>query len=609
MNTWILHKAQRYKYRKYAIRISLIAHVLMFLTIPFIFIQKQIQEIEDEVAVELIEELPRQVVQKKSPPKEKPPEPAPPKPEMPELEKITPQRKEVPLQKEVNVVQHKASLEIAKLPASAAAIEIEQPASQNIDVGTPILETQDLATDAQLEPTEDSILSPNVSSGVDIDKADITKRSGTGVRSPSKGTGDGIAAGVSKTGAAEGTNKIGTGTKNGSGTGNSGEGRGTGNGDGSDTFSSIIGELTDDIIASSGGLPVDVVFVIDASGSMQDNINAVAEHLGQMVDAYKASEIDYQLGLTHFNMVLNSQQNNIQVFQLTRDLKTYKRRLYEIRVSGDENALDAIHQTVDQMQFRTNTVKHLIVVTDEPFTTLQRHTTVDTIIQLCQIKEVYINVLGENLAEHKRLATETGGTWHAVPQDKKRTFTSRIQTNPLTIGNTILADAANMPIDVILFIDSSKSMENRVNYITQQIELWIRNWDNARIDYRLGVVRFRIKQSLNIVNVFKPPQTQEKLHAILRLPCSDDENLLHAVKDGIKRLTLRPNAKTHFILITDEPGNPKEHIDGTIGLLNDMSVTVHVLGATDTFQQQVAAQTGGVYVKMPNAHNINSGGE
>lgn len=156
MNKWILHKAQRYKYRKYALRISLIAHVVMFLTIPFIFIQQQIQEMEDEIAVDLIEELPRQVVQKKPPPipKEKPPEPAPepPKPKMPELEEITPQRKEVTLQKEVNVVQHKSSLEIAKLPASAAAVEIEQPASQNIDVDTPILETQDLATDAQLEP-------------------------------------------------------------------------------------------------------------------------------------------------------------------------------------------------------------------------------------------------------------------------------------------------------------------------------------------------------------------------------------------------------------------------------------------------------------------------
>lgn len=299
MHRWIQHKVLRAKYRKYAIRISAVAHVIALILFSVFFIKTEIQEIEDKIQVELIEEPPRQVVKKK-------PTPMPKKePEMPELEQIKPQRKEVTLQKAVDVVQQKSSLEIAKMSASAAAVDIERHTSQNIDVDTPILETPDLATDAQLELTEDAILSPNVSGGVDIDKTGISKRNDTGVRNPSKGTSEGIAARVGKTGA---------GKKNGSGTGNSGEGQGNGNG--SDTFSSIIAELTDDIIASSGGLPIDVVFVVDASGSMQDNINAVAEHLAQMTDAYKASEIDYRLGLTHFNMALNSQQNNIQVFQL-----------------------------------------------------------------------------------------------------------------------------------------------------------------------------------------------------------------------------------------------------------------------------------------------------
>ena len=251
-----------------------------------------------------------------------------------------------------------------------------------------------------------------------------------------------------------------------------------------------IGELTDDIIASSGGRPIDVVFVVDASGSMQDNINAVAEHLGQMVDAYKASEIDYQLGLTHFNMAMGGtpQQNNIHVFQLTRNLSTYKRTLYAIIPTGDENALDAINQTVGQLRFRTNTVKHLILVTDEPFTSLQGHTA-DTIIKLCQRNELYVNVLGLNMPDHKRLATETGGSWHAVPQDPLQQGVQTAQSRPAvpqTIGDIILADGANIPVDVILFIDSSKSMTDKVSYLTEQIDLWIRNWDNAMIDYRIG---------------------------------------------------------------------------------------------------------------------------
>ena len=592
MHRWIQHKVLRAKYRKYAIRISAVAHIIGVILFSVFFIKTEIEETEDKFEVELLENLPRQVIKKKPIPKKEPePAPKPPEPEMPELEEIIPERKEVTLQKAVNVVHQKSSLDIAKLPASAAAVDIEQSTSQNIDVDTPILETPDLATDARLEPTKDAILSPNVSGGVDIDQTGISKRSNTSVRSPSKSTGEGIAARVGRTG---------SGKKNGSGTGESGDGQGNGNG--SDTFSSIIAELTDDIIASSGGLPIDVVFVVDASGSMQDNINAVAEHLAQMTDAYKASEIDYRLGLTHFNMVLNSQQNNIQVFQLLQDLSIYKRRLYEIVPTGDENALDAIADTLTQMRFRTNTVKHLIVVTDEPFTSLQGHN-VDTIIKRCQVNELYVNVLGENLPEHKQLAEETGGTWHAVPKDPMPQTAQPPPATPKTIGDFIRNDATNMPVDIILFIDGSKSMESNTAYVKEQIDLWIRDWDNAMIDYRIGVVRFRAKLSVNMINVFKPPQTQEQIHKILQLPCREDENLHQAVIDGMKRLKLRPNVKTHFILITDEPGNSKQPIKGNIGLLKELPVTVSVIGTADKFQRSVV---NGVYVIMPNAHKTNS---
>ncbi len=601
MNRWLFHKIGRQKYRKYALRISLIAHFIFIIVLALLFIFKsEKQNIEDAIQVEFITDLPRQQIVKKKPTPKKEPEPMPPEPEMPELEEITPQRKEVTLQKTVNVVQQKSSLEIAKLPASAA-VDIQQPSSQNIDVDTPDLETPDLVTDARLEPTADSILSPNVSAGEDIDNAGVTKRSDTGVRSPSKGTGESIVGKVIETGAAEGTSQTGAGKNNGSGTGS----RGDGSGDGSNTFSSIIEELTDDIIASSGGLPIDVVFVVDASGSMQDNINAVAAHLAQMTDAYKASEIDYQLGLTHFNMVLNSQQNHIVVFQLLRNLSIYKQRLYKIVPTGDENALDAIQQTLTRMEFRVNTIKHLIVVTDEPFTSLEGKT-VDTIIELCKLNEVYVNVLGNDIPEHKRLAVQTGGTWHAVPKDpmQQRIQTAQTRTaTPQAIGNFILKDAANIPVDIILFLDGSKSMENKTDYVKEQIDLWLRDWDNANIKYRLGVVRFRAKQSVNMVTVFKPPQTQKQIHSILRLPYQADENLHQAVVEGMRRLKLRPNVKSHFILITDEPGNPKQPVSGTIGLLRDMSVTVSVLGATNTLQ------IGGVYVKMPNAHKHNSPNE
>ena len=105
-----------------------------------------------------------------------------------------------------------------------------------------------------------------------------------------------------------------------------------------------------------------------------------------------------------------------------------------------------------------------------------------------------------------------------------------------------------------------------------------------------------------MVSVYKPPQNQEKIHSILKLPYSDDENLLQAIVDGIQSIEQRPNVKTHFILITDEPGNPKQHYQGTIGLLKELPVVVSVIGTLDNFQQQVASQTGGVFVHIPNGH-------
>ena len=405
MHRWIQHKVGRAKYRKYAVRISAVGHVIATILFSVFFVKTEIQEIEDAIQVELITEVPRQVDKKRLTPvpKVEPPEPAP---EMPELAEINPQRKEATLQNNVSVVQQKSSLEIAKMPASAAAVEIEQLTSQNIDVDTPIIETLDLATDARLKPTKDSILSPNVSGGVDIDKAGITKRSGTGVRTPSKDTGEGIAASVSKTKAAEGTSLIGLGNKNGSGTGN-------GNGDGNATFSSIFAELTDEIIASSGGRPIDVVFVVDASGSMLDNINAVAEHLGQMTDAYKASKIDYQLGLTHFSAD-GKNGNHIRTFQLTQNLSKIQTALYDIEVRGDEHALDGINETVIQQRFRNTAIKHLILVTDEPLSSLHGFT-VDDAINLCRKNKMYVNVLGIDKPKHKYLAAVTGGTWHPIP--------------------------------------------------------------------------------------------------------------------------------------------------------------------------------------------------
>lgn len=59
---------------------------------------------------------------------------------------------------------------------------------------------------------------------------------------------------------------------------------------------------------SSKGNPIDVVLVVDRSGSMRGSIRDAVEHLADVVDAYKAPEIDYMLGLTIFYAIRYSRK-------------------------------------------------------------------------------------------------------------------------------------------------------------------------------------------------------------------------------------------------------------------------------------------------------------
>lgn len=65
-------------------------------------------------------------------------------------------------------------------------------------------------------------------------------------------------------------------------------------------FEEVMENLAEKIVKRSGGSPIDVVFVLDVSGNMEDNIRAIARYLIDMADVYKISKIDYVLGLTKF---------------------------------------------------------------------------------------------------------------------------------------------------------------------------------------------------------------------------------------------------------------------------------------------------------------------
>ncbi|MCY4402582.1 MAG: VWA domain-containing protein [Candidatus Poribacteria bacterium] len=385
------------------------------------------------------------------------------------------------------------------------------------------------------------------------------------------------------------------------------------------TFGNVMKKMADDIAETSEGGPIDVIFVIDASGSMGDNIYGVVGHLSDMIDVYKSSDLDYSLGLTTFNA---NQVNNIKIHQLTKDLSEYKQMIRRIKPKGDEHALDAIEKTVYNMEFRATSKKHLILVTDEPFTSMDGNTVRST-IDICREFGIYVNVLGLALDDHKKIALDTDGKWHAIPQKLNRrpssnrntSLTEQVKQQILRnakwsdvqlLSKVVLQNAENTPIDIVLFIDGSNSMDEKLLKFYLQLKTMVRDWDNALIDYQIGVVSFRMRGSVKSVNVYDPPQTIEQIEKIVELPSKTDEDLLHAISQGLRKIELRQDAQTHLIIVTDEPLPLNAPAEGMIKYLQEKHVIVSVVGTIDDFQEQVTEKTGGVWVPIPGGHTTNN---
>ncbi|RKU08650.1 hypothetical protein C6503_22935 [Candidatus Poribacteria bacterium] len=386
-------------------------------------------------------------------------------------------------------------------------------------------------------------------------------------------------------------------------------------------FPRLMQKLAQEILETSEGGPIDVVFVIDASGSMGDNIEAVIEHLKEMVDVYKASKIDYALGVTEFWAY--KEHNVINVVQLTKSYTEYKRTLQAIGVHQDENALDAIVQTVKELRFRPTSKKHFILVTDEPLTSREGVKVKDA-IAYCREFGIYVNVLGLPLDEHHLLAAETGGKWHLIPEKPRpqmaqrlnRAMTPRSKAVSLRnalwanvskkIGSDVLKHGSYTPIDLILFVDSSESMDDKLPNFLKQLDILVRDLDNALVDYQIGVVRFRARASVNMINVYNPPQTLEQVRKIVELRCQDDETLLDAVAKGLRQLKLRSNAKPYFLLVTDEPAKGEYSPLAIIQMLEQKQILVSVVGTYDDFQQEAATKTHSVWVPIPEGQRTNN---
>lgn len=395
----------------------------------------------------------------------------------------------------------------------------------------------------------------------------------------------------------------------------------------------------------------DVVFVLDTSVSMQDNIQQVADHLFSMTDNYDKAGLDYRLGFVRFSV--QRQGNKIEIDPLTPDVKLLQRRMKKnVRISGDEHAIDALWNTLTYMQFRPGVEKHLVLVTDEIATTgwrkknayIQRS---NWILQTCERLNITAHVLGYNEYFQRSLAARTNGLWQEIPGGQRlssvaaqdtglpasprsnqkllKSFREIARHIARTAGGGMARNSkAKTPTtraDIIVIIDYSRSMSGKVEALRQGLNEFFNTLKLFPLDYTFGVIRFaqgsNTSVSVNGTAVIQPPIDEEGIMNIFTIPFGGDEHLIDAIVEGLPKIRFR-DARRVVLIITDEPSTGNYDVSEALNICQTLNAQVNVLGplpsgATEAmiaqniplpgkdFQILAVRQTGGTFRAMPNS--------
>ncbi len=113
---------------------------------------------------------------------------------------------------------------------------------------------------------------------------------------------------------------------------------------------------------SGGGANMaDIVFVLDCSGSMGDEIDAVRSNLGEFADSLVAGGYDFRIGVVTFSTTVD------RVWDLSHTVEQIKTNLAGVGLwGGTEDSPLALYRA-SELSFRPGSRRTIIWITDEPY--------------------------------------------------------------------------------------------------------------------------------------------------------------------------------------------------------------------------------------------------
>ena len=161
---------------------------------------------------------------------------------------------------------------------------------------------------------------------------------------------------------------------------------------------------------------VDIVFVLDETASMVDNIRGIRAYVDFLFEAMERVGRDATFGLVTFT-------DKTKTYGRTDDLGTFKNWLFKIGVDGGgdiaEAGLDGLMAAVTETKFRKGAQRLIVLASDGAFHDAdydgRSAYSLDEVIETLQKGQVRVDVIGIDYLPIRQIALATGGTWRAIP--------------------------------------------------------------------------------------------------------------------------------------------------------------------------------------------------
>jgi hypothetical protein len=164
---------------------------------------------------------------------------------------------------------------------------------------------------------------------------------------------------------------------------------------------------------------IDIVFVHDDSGSLDDEAAQVKQNITAFVEGLASENFDFRLGLVPYggNGSFSSSSGTIlNNGALTSDPQEFQSYISQMLFNGSrEQAFDAIFKAVTESLWRSNTQKVIILVTDENNDFGQINES--QVIEILRDNNVAFYGLTANHAEFNRIASAVGGSVFNIRAD------------------------------------------------------------------------------------------------------------------------------------------------------------------------------------------------